>query len=142
MAIRIKRIIAFIIDWNLTLLPAIFLFELFIGIRIENKNLSPISGLFCFICVFGGFALFITRDYIFKGESLAKKLFKLTVIDKNTSAPPTKRQLILKNIFLFIYPVEGILLLATGETLGNRISDTIVVPKKQMDENSTQNIDI
>ncbi len=129
MSIRIKRILAFIIDWNLTLLPALLLFEFSMGIGVENKQLSPLSMLLCFVAVFGGFALFITRDYIFKGESLAKKLFKLTVLDKNTLTTPGKKQLILKNIFLFIYPVEGILLLATGETLGDRITDTTVVSK-------------
>ncbi len=135
MAIRIKRMIAFIIDWNLTLLPALLLFEFFMGIGVENKQLLPLSMLLCFIAVFGGFALFITRDYIFKGESLAKKLLKLTVLDKNTSATPSKKQLILKNIFLFIYPIDGVILLATGESLGNRITDTVVVSKNSVKNN-------
>ena len=135
MAIRLKRIVSFIIDWNITLLPALLLFEFSMGIGVENKPLLPLSMLLCFVAVFGGFTLFITRDCIFKGESLAKKLFKLTVLDKNTLTTPSKKQLILNNIFLFLYPVEAILLLATGETLGNRITDTVVVSKKTIENN-------
>ncbi len=141
MAIRIKRIIAFIIDWNITLLPAIVLFELFMGIGIENKNLLPLRMIVCYIAVFGGFTLFVLRDYIFKGQSLGKKIFGLIVLDKDSFSVPKKRQLILKNIFLFIYPVEGILLLATGETLGNKITNTDVVYKKQKDDNNAQSND-
>ena len=103
MSIRIKRMVAFVIDWNITLLPAIVLFELFLGIGTENKTLLPLFTLLCFVIVFGGFALFVARDHIFKGESLGKKIFKLTVLDKNTLSTPTKKQLILKNVFLFIY---------------------------------------
>lgn len=135
MVVRLKRMIAFIIDWNITLLPLIVLFELFMGIGIENKNFLPITALLCFICVFGGFALFVLRDCIFKGQSLGKRIFGLTVLDKNTLSSPEKRQLILKNIFVFIYPVECVLLLATGETLGNRITDTVVVSKNPVQNN-------
>ncbi len=143
MAIRIKRIIAFIIDWNISLLPALILFEFSMGIGIENKQLLPLSMLLCFIAVFGGLALFILRDYIFKGQSLGKKIFGLTVLDKNTLSSPEKRQLILKNIFVFIYPIEGVLLLATGETLGNRTTDTVVVYKEQRnDNNATKSNDL
>ena len=88
----------------------------------------------CFIGVFGSFTLFVLRDYIFKGQSLGKKIFRLTILDKNTLSTPKNWQLILKNIFLFIYPIDGVILLATGESLGNRITDTVVVYKAQRND--------
>ncbi len=130
MAIRVKRMVAFIIDWNITLFPILLLYELSMAMGIENEKLLPLTMLLSFILVFGGFALFVLRDYILKGQSLGKRIFGLIVLDKSTMGTPRKRQLILKNIFLFIYPVDGILLLATGETLGNRITDTVVISKK------------
>lgn len=134
MAIRIKRLVAFIIDWNITLLPILLLYELSLSVGVENEKLLPLTMLLSFILVFGGFALVILRDFIFNGRSLGKRIFGLITLDKNTMAEPKKRQLILKNIFLFIYPVEGLLLLATGETLGNRITDTVVVSKEQRND--------
>lgn len=136
MVIRIKRIIAFLIDWNITLLPILLLYELSLSMGIENEKLLPLTMLFSFILVFGGFTLVILRDFIFNGKSFGKRIFGLIILDKNTMGIPKKRQLILKNIFLFIYPVECIFLLTTGETLGNKITDTVVIPKNQKDHNN------
>ena len=134
MAIRLKRMVAFIIDWNIILLPILILYELSLSMGIKNEKLLPLTMLLSFILVFGGFALVVLRDFIFNGRSLGKRIFGLITLDKNTMAKPKKRQLILKNIFLFIYPVESLLLLATGETLGNKITDTVVVSKEQRND--------
>lgn len=131
MAIRIKRIIAFIIDWYISFLPGLILFMFSMNQGVENENASPLIMIPCFIGVFGSFTLFVLRDFIFKGQSLGKKIFGLTILDKDTLSTPKNRQLILKNIFLFIYPIDGVILLATGESLGNRITDTVVVYKEQ-----------
>lgn len=131
MAIRIKRIIAFIIDWYISFLPGLILFIFSMNQGVENENASPLIMIPCFIGIFGSFILFVLRDYILKGQSLGKKIFGLTILDKDTLSTPKNRQMILKNIFLFIYPIDGVILLATGESLGNRITDTVVVYKEQ-----------
>ena len=135
MAIRIKRMVAFIIDWYISFLPGLLLFMFSMNQGVENENASPLIIIPCFIGIFGSFILFVLRDYIFKGQSLGKKIFGLTILDKDTLSTPKNRQLILKNIFLFIYPIDGIILLATGESLGNRITDTVVVSKKPIENN-------
>ena len=134
MAIRIKRLVAFIIDWYISFLPGFILFMFSMNQGVENENASPLIMIPCFIGVFGSFTLFVLRDYIFKGQSLGKKIFRLTILDKNTLSTPKNWQLILKNIFLFIYPIDGVILLATGESLGNRITDTVVVYKAQRND--------
>lgn len=134
MAIRLKRMVAFIIDWYISFLPGLILFMFSMNQGIENENVSPLIMIPCFIGIFGSFTLFVLRDYIFKGQSLGKKIFGLTILDKDTLSTPKNRQLILKNIFLFIYPIDGVILLATGESLGNRITDTVVVYKAQRND--------
>ncbi len=135
MAIRIKRMVAFIIDWYIAILPGFFLFGFSANTVIESDNPSPLIIIPCFIGVLGAFIFFVLRDYIFKGQSLGKKIFGLTVLDKETLSTPKKWQLILKNVFLFIYPIDGIVLLITGESLGNKITDTVVVPKNPVENN-------
>ena len=134
MAIRLKRMVAFIIDWYISVLPGLILFMFSMNQGVENENVSPLIMIPCFIGIFGSFTLFVLRDYIFKGQSLGKKIFGLTILDKDTLSTPKNRQLILKNIFLFIYPIDGVILLATGESLGNRITDTVVVYKAQRND--------
>ena len=134
MAIRLKRMVAFIIDWYISFLPGLILFMFSMNQGVENENASPLIIIPCFIGIFGSFILFVLRDYIFKGQSLGKKIFGLTILDKDTLSTPKNRQLILKNIFLFIYPIDGVILLATGESLGNRITDTVVVYKAQRND--------
>ena len=134
MAIRLKRMVAFIIDWYISFLPGLILFMFSMNQGVENENVSPLIMIPCFIGIFGSFTLFVLRDYIFKGQSLGKKIFGLTILDKDTLSTPKNRQLILKNIFLFIYPIDGDILLATGESLGNRITDTVVVYKAQRND--------
>ena len=134
MAIRLKRMVAFIIDWYISFLPGLILFMFSMNQGVENENVSPLIMIPCFIGIFGSFTLFVLRDYIFKGQSLGKKFFGLTILDKDTLSAPKNRQLILKNIFLFIYPIDGVILLATGESLGNRITDTVVVYKAQRND--------
>lgn len=134
MAIRLKRMVAFIIDWYISFLPGLIFFMFSMNQGVENENVSPLIMIPCFIGIFGSFTLFVLRDYIFKGQSLGKKIFGLTILDKDTLSTPKNRQLILKNIFLFIYPIDGVILLATGESLGNRITDTVVVYKAQRND--------
>lgn len=134
MAIRLKRMVAFIIDWYISFLPGFILFMFSMNQGVENENASPLIMIPCFIGVLGSFTLFVLRDYIFKGQSLGKKIFGLTILDKYTLSTPQNRQLILKNIFLFIYPIDGVILLATGKSLGNRITDTVVVYNAQRND--------
>lgn len=134
MAIRLKRMVAFIIDWYISFLPGLILFMFSMNQGVENENISPLIMIPCFIGIFGSFTLFVLRDYIFKGQSLGKKIFRLTILDKYTLSIPKNWQLILKNIFLFIYPIDGVILLATGKSLGNRITDTVVVYNVQRND--------
>ena len=70
---------------------------------------------------------FVFRDVIFKGRSIGKRIFGLYVLDKNTNEPASIKQRIIRNLFFFIYPIDGIILLATKESIGDKAVNTIVV---------------
>jgi len=69
----IKRIIAFIIDWNLILLPTCFLFEFSIFLFSENDKFKILP----FIIWIAGILIVIFRDKICKGKSVGKRILKL-----------------------------------------------------------------
>ena len=72
---------------------------------------------------------FVFRDVIFKGRSIGKRIFGLYVLDKNTNEPASIKQRIIRNLFFFIYPIDGIILLATKESIGDKAVNTIVVKR-------------
>ena len=72
---------------------------------------------------------FVFRDVVFKGRSIGKRFFRLHVLDKNTNETASTKQRIIRNLFFFIYPVDGIILLVTKESIGDKAVNTIVVKK-------------
>lgn len=77
--------------------------------------------------IFGGFASFLCRDYLLGGRSIGKRILGLSVVDKQTGEIVTGERLVLRNLFLFIYPVDGGFLLLTGRSLGERATGTRVI---------------
>ena len=73
--------------------------------------------------------IFVFRDVIFKGRSIGKRIFGLYVLDKNTNESASIKQRIIRNLFFFIYPIDGIILLATKESIGDKAVNTIVVKR-------------
>ncbi len=130
MSTKFKRIIAFLIDWNISLLPFIFVFSFTALFLQQHSEADPIAFLLAFLFMILSFAAFILRDVIFKGRSLGKRIFGLYVYDKNSLEKASAKQCFLRNIFLIIFQIDGILLLATGKTVGDRVAGTLVMTKK------------
>jgi hypothetical protein len=85
-----------------------------------------------------GIPYYFLRDQFLKG-GIGKQLTQLMVIsvDGNSIQGNWKKG-IMRGIFLsFISPIEGILLLLTGKTLGDRIAGTLVVEKNDFSNNYT-----
>lgn len=74
-------------------------------------------------------ATFVFRDVIFKGRSVAKRIFGLHIIDKSTNGPASVQQRIVRNPFFPIYFIDGIILIATKESVGDKVTNTMVVGK-------------
>ena len=127
--VLVRRIIAWIIDWNLSGIPCM----LFLALNpdfaryptLQNAGVALLFVLLVFLYP----VLFVFRDVIFNGRSIGKRIFGLYVLEKNTNEPASIKQRIIRSLFFFIYPVDGIILLATKESIGDKISNTVVVKK-------------
>lgn len=130
---RLKRFVAFIIDWNISLFPSLLICMLIALFVRNSSSVNPLIILLFFICIITGLAVFVLRDVIFKGRSIGKRIFRLYVLDKHNLSETSVKQRFLRNIFFFIYEIDGIILLVTGETLGDRLANTTVLSKKSIE---------
>ena len=130
MSTKFKRIIAFLIDWNISLLPFIFVFSFTALFLQQHSEADPIAFLLAFLFMILSFAAFILRDVIFKGRSLGKRILGLYVYDKTSLKKANAKQCFLRNMFLLIYYIDVIVLIATGKTIGDRVAGTLVMTKK------------
>ena len=123
---KLRRILAWIIDWNLCGIPALIYAFIFKTIT-ETQGVKAVYALIFVLFVLSFPTLFVVRDVLFKGRSIAKRIFKLRVIDNETNELPEKRKLVIRNLFFFIYPVEAILLIATDKSIGDMTTNTTVI---------------
>lgn len=130
---RFKRVLAFIIDWNITFLPFLGGFIGLLAVIQKQSSVSPLLVTLCFLAVIVAMVLFVLRDFIFRGRSLGKRIFGLQVYDKRTLGESSSSQRTTRNLFLTLYPIDGIILLATGETIGDRAAGTIVLSERGLD---------
>ena len=72
------------------------------------------------------FSIFILRD-AFSERSFGKRLMKLNIIDKNTGKPASAKQKIIRNLFAIICYIDYFVLIIKGETLGDKVANTIIV---------------
>lgn len=142
---RFKRIAAFIIDWNICGLPVLILsavLSVYLHIHTPDENDVGIRLLVVFLIlllILLFLLLVCFRDWLFRGRSLAKRLLGLTVYDKKTLSAPRKGQLTTRNLFTVIlsFFIDGILLLAIGETVGDMVAGTTVLSKKGLEKEIT-----
>lgn len=122
-----RRIFAFLIDWNISGLPCL-LYTIIFKDYFGRATVSNIWFIVCFLLLIILFpVVFVLRDVIWNGRSIGKRIFGLYVIDKRTNVPATCNQRIIRNLFFFIYLVDGIILLASKESLGDRVANTAVI---------------
>lgn len=120
---RFRRLIAFLIDWNLAGLPAL----------IGSFALMPLMDQSWIVLIMLPLmisfpVLFLHRDQLFKGRSPGNWLMKLVVLDRRTLEPLTGKALTTRNIFFLLGGLDILLLLVTGSTLGDRMVAALVVP--------------
>lgn len=123
-----KRIAAWFIDWVLSGIPALIYAFVFREV-IKLYGISVIMVVLFVLFVFSYPIIFVFRDVIFNGQSIAKRFFRLYVIDKSTNEIPSNKKLAIRNLFFFIYPIDAILLIATNQSIGDMVTETTVVCK-------------
>ncbi len=92
----------------------------------DGPNLNFMAGPWGYLTMLG-FALYFCKDCI-NGRSIAKRLLKLQVVDNATGQVATPLQCFVRDIFIVIWPIEGIVaLINTSRRLGDRVAGTKLV---------------
>ncbi len=134
-SVKFKRMVAFLLDWNIIGFSVMFL-VFFAKTFIDESSYVMSDG--AVFLLMGTMLLYpvcvALRDVIFGGRSLGKRIMGLAVADKTTGKKPSVRKLILRDLFFFLMYIDGIVLMVSGKTVGDRVAGTVVVPKKLLEE--------
>ena len=91
-----------------------------------KTNFNVFTGVNCMMAV--AMAAYLCKDSI-DGRSVAKRIMKLQVVDNETGKIASPIKCLLRNITVFIWPVEVIVAgINTERRIGDRIAGTKVVP--------------
>lgn len=137
--VRISRICAYICDWCLVgFMPVLFGVVMFFIFPFQGNIMPeekmPIVAAVMMLSIVGWFVGFVFRDLIFKGGSPGKRVFGLTIIDRNSGEAPSKKQLLVRNVFFFLYSIDAIIVLIRGISIGDSVSQTLVVYKNDLED--------
>ncbi len=72
------------------------------------------------------FTTFVLRDAISE-RSFGKRVMELCIIDKNTGEPASVKQKVIRNLFFIIGTIDILVLIIKGESVGDKVSNTIIV---------------
>ena len=121
---RFRRLIAFLIDFHATIFWGFFV--VFAGMLLLPFGMIYFA-MVC--CVFCAGSLYV-RDWLLGGRSIGKRACGLSVVDRATGRPATGKQLLIKDLCCMVLPFDGLVLLLTGRSIGERISCTAVIQEK------------
>ena len=130
----VKRFFAFLIDWMIIVFIGSFLITLGPNFDIKyffypSIDMISLYGVVLSIDIWAFFPLF--KDCVFNCASFGKVLLGLKVVDSKTLKKPSVVKLIIRNITFYFPFVDVIVWLVThGKTLGDIISDTVVLSAK------------
>lgn len=121
-----KRFLAFIIDMILfmVLYMVINIIPFYDDYILTSSNLNKQYYIIYLLCCLILYAAFICKDAK-GGQSIGKRIMKIRVVDKNKNVPNILK-LIVRNITIFIWPVEAILVLLNKKKIGDRLTKTDV----------------
>ncbi len=146
--VKMRRLLAWLIDWNICGLPVFIIMTIILSVFQSRAFESPSSVTFIMLFIMGLFPiLFILRDFVMRGRSVGKRITGLIILDKSTGEPIKSSKLIIRNLFLIIMQIDVIVLLVSGQSVGDKVAHTAVVMKKDFEnadssqsETDTQNI--
>ena len=128
-SIKLGRIFAFIIDVFFSFLVT-FLVLVSVAIiygasgNADAFDVEKMNAIFRIDAI-----LLLFRDFIFGGASLGKRMMQLKILDYTTLEKPPIFKTILRDLFVIIHLIDGIMMLIDGRSIGDRVANTIVVPK-------------
>ena len=130
---KIRRIIAWVIDWNLIGSVVLVICSIFSVMLKDKIAAGDTLVILIFIPLMLLYPItFVLRDFVFGGRSLGKRMLGLTVLDIRTGEKSTVKQRLFRNILLPAYQADIIVMLISGRSLGDRMVKTVVVCKKDL----------
>ena len=117
-SVILRRVFAWIVDAPLYAFPTMALATL-----LDDFEMDFLS----YIVVFFMPIVFVLRDVISKGRSFGKQMFELNILNKSSNDPASAKQKIVRNLFFVIFLIDGIVMLVTKESIGDKVANTIVV---------------
>lgn len=131
---KLKRIIAMFIDWNLSGIPTLIYSLFFLSLVNHFPQAVGFAVIPFPFFVISLPLIFVYRDVIFRGQSIGKRILKLKIVDLETRDLPLQSKLIRRNVFFFILPVEIILIIIKNHTIGDMITNTTIIKQKQSEQ--------
>lgn len=126
-----KRIVAGIIDFFIIALIYEIPFAIFVMLPLITGQISTrIVIARALYCTLFALLLLILKD-VFKNGSIGKRIMKLEIIDSKTQEKALLTKRILRNVTWVFSFIEVIFLIASDKRIGDRITGTEVVEKKQ-----------
>jgi uncharacterized RDD family membrane protein YckC len=126
-----KRVPAFLIDMVPAGLVQALLMVLFIMHPLMQKQIhgNQVMARNLFITAIA--MIFMVFRDVFGGRSIGKRIMKLRVVPTGEGQETASAgALILRNIFVIIWPIEALLLLSGKDRLGDKVAKTRVVEMK------------
>lgn len=115
-SVILRRVFAWIVDAPVYAFPTMALATLLADFEIAYivVAITPI--------------VFVFRDVISpKGRSIGKRMFELNILNKSSNEPASAKQKIVRNLFFLIYFIDGIVMIVTKESIGDKVANTVVV---------------
>lgn len=130
--IKLKRLCALVIDYYIVSAVCSIPILIFVLIKSFIIQENDIFNLLNYVISIGTifYIIFLPfKDIINGNSSIGKKVMQLEIKNNNNNEIPTNFRLILRNLFLIIWPIEGLLILIFNRRLGDIICNTKVVYK-------------
>ena len=137
-SVKTRRVFAFLLDGFLSLFIVFAMIITVIVILGSSGNIDLMTETLIEQILNKYSVLLLLRDFLFGGTSLGKRILGLRVVDITTHKKPPALKRILRCLFFIILPIDAITMFIEGRSLGDRVANTIVVSKKQI--NSSNNL--
>ncbi|MBQ8056992.1 MAG: RDD family protein [Ruminococcus sp.] len=130
--VKLRRVLAFMLDMFFSFVLVFTVLIIVTVILGANNKIDLVTGKLTGQILNKFSVLLLFRDFLCGGTSLSKRIFGLRVIDYTTHKKPPVLKRILRALFFLILPVDAITMLIEGRSIGDRVANTIVVPKNSI----------
>jgi len=139
-----SRLVSMLLDHVIMSIIAVVFFipqmiSAFSGFETSHEPMQFNDGTSFYLSLIG-LALYFCKDS-FNGRSIAKRIFKLQVVDNNTGEAASPLRCLVRNLLCIVWPIEVLVTFGdTGRRLGDRLAGTRVTVYKPEQEQPRFNV--